>query len=153
MLRQLDWLHDLDISYDASTFDTDPFEPQPDGAKTIFPFIVSSGEGHSYVELPYTLVQDSTLFLTLKATSNEIWERKLDWIGRKGGLALLNVHPDYVSFDQNMNSHVFPSELYAKFLRHVKREYTDRYWSPLPRELADFTVAHQSAPSLNVGEG
>src|SRR5207248_11475208 len=31
MLRNLDWLHDLDVQYDASTFDTDPFEPQPQG--------------------------------------------------------------------------------------------------------------------------
>ncbi|MEO7676587.1 MAG: hypothetical protein ABIV39_07500, partial [Verrucomicrobiota bacterium] len=29
MLRKLDWLHDLDLAYDSSTFDTDPFEPQP----------------------------------------------------------------------------------------------------------------------------
>jgi hypothetical protein len=29
--------HDLNIEYDASTFDTDPFEPQPDGVGTIFP--------------------------------------------------------------------------------------------------------------------
>src|ERR1700745_1790721 len=40
MLRNLDWLHDLDVQYDASTFDTDPFEPQPDGCHTIFPFWV-----------------------------------------------------------------------------------------------------------------
>src|ERR1017187_3320358 len=40
MLRQMDWIHDLNIQYDASTFDTDPFEPQPDGAGTIFPFWV-----------------------------------------------------------------------------------------------------------------
>src|SRR5438093_11418122 len=40
MLRNLDWLHDLDVQYDASTFDTDPFEPQPDGMDTIFPFWV-----------------------------------------------------------------------------------------------------------------
>src|SRR5882724_2081492 len=40
MLRELDWLHDLDIQYDASTFDTDPFEPQPEGHHTIFPFWV-----------------------------------------------------------------------------------------------------------------
>src|SRR5689334_9085435 len=26
MLNELDWLHELDICYDASTFDTDPFE-------------------------------------------------------------------------------------------------------------------------------
>ena len=40
MLRNLDWLHDLDVQYDASTFDTDPFEPQPDGRHTMFPFRV-----------------------------------------------------------------------------------------------------------------
>ena len=40
MLHNLDWLHNLDIEYDMSTFDTDPFEPQPDGRNTIFPFWV-----------------------------------------------------------------------------------------------------------------
>jgi len=34
MLRNLDWLHDLDVHVHASTFDTDPFEPQPDGGHT-----------------------------------------------------------------------------------------------------------------------
>jgi hypothetical protein len=38
MLRNLDWYHALDIEYDASTFETDPFEPMPDGVGTIFPF-------------------------------------------------------------------------------------------------------------------
>ena len=38
MLNRLDWLHALNIHYDASTFDTDPFEPQPEGRRTIFPF-------------------------------------------------------------------------------------------------------------------
>src|SRR6266404_5457019 len=75
MLRNLDWLHDLDVQYDASTFDTDPFEPQPEGRHTIFPFWVPQpGTNHQspitnhsacartgYVELPYTLPQDSTL--------------------------------------------------------------------------------------------
>ena len=77
MLHKLDWLHELDIHYDASTFDTDPFEPQPDGRHTIFPFWVpasqaahqqsfSSGRASGgYVELPYTLPQDSTIFLLL----------------------------------------------------------------------------------------
>jgi len=40
MLHELAWLHDLDINYDSSTFDVDPFEPQPDSAQTIFPFWV-----------------------------------------------------------------------------------------------------------------
>ena len=50
----------------ASTFDTDPIEPQPDGVRTIFPFLVERPDGSSYVELPYTLAQDSTLFLVLR---------------------------------------------------------------------------------------
>ena len=40
MYHDLEMLHQLDIEYDASTFDTDPFEPQPDGMSTIFPFWV-----------------------------------------------------------------------------------------------------------------
>jgi hypothetical protein len=40
MYHDLELLHHLDIEYDASTFDTDPFEPQPDGMGTIFPFWV-----------------------------------------------------------------------------------------------------------------
>jgi hypothetical protein len=40
MMRRLSWLHELDIAYDMSTFDTDPFEPEPDGVNTIFPFWV-----------------------------------------------------------------------------------------------------------------
>ena len=37
----LDWIHNLDIEYDASTVDTDPFKPQPDVVGMIFLFWVS----------------------------------------------------------------------------------------------------------------
>ena len=47
MLPNLDWLHELDVQYDASTFDTDPFEPQPNGGNTIFPFWVPRPKGES----------------------------------------------------------------------------------------------------------
>ena len=49
MLHNLDWLCDLNVLYDASSFDTDPFEPQPDGVNTIFPFWVDRGAGSGYV--------------------------------------------------------------------------------------------------------
>jgi hypothetical protein len=45
MLNRLDWMHHLDVLYDASTFDTDPFEPQPFGVRTIFPFWVPAPGG------------------------------------------------------------------------------------------------------------
>ena len=43
MHRKLEWMHLLNIDYSTSTFDTDPFEPQPDGVKNIFPFWVENG--------------------------------------------------------------------------------------------------------------
>ncbi len=88
MFHNLEWLLDLDIQYDASTFDTDPFEPQPDGAGTIFPFWKAGAAGRGYVELPYTLPQDSTLFLLFGEPGPDIWLRKLDWVAgpRRNGL-------------------------------------------------------------------
>jgi len=141
MLHELDWIHDLDIEYDSSTFDTDPFEPQPDAAGTIFPFWVPAPEprtaNQGYVELPYTLPQDSTLFLLLRETSPDIWARKLDWIARKGGMALVNVHPDYVQFPgEAAGPRTFPAANYVALLEHVRKNYGDEFWHPLPRALA-----------------
>ncbi len=42
MHRNLNWLHALNISHSISTFDTDPFEPQPDAIGTIFPLWVEN---------------------------------------------------------------------------------------------------------------
>lgn len=138
MLRQLEWLHDLDVLYDASTFDTDPFEPQPDGTHTIFPFQVRKpgATGGGYTELPYTLPQDSTLFLLLGEETPVIWKDKLDWIARRGGLALVNIHPDYVDFSGMRTSSCYPSSLIREFLEHVGTRYKGRYWNPLARDLA-----------------
>ena len=43
MQHELGWLHMLGVQYDASTFDTDPFEPQPDGVEHL-PFWVPTSE-------------------------------------------------------------------------------------------------------------
>lgn len=148
MLRNLPWLHELDIQYDASTFDTDPFEPQSDGAGTIFPFWVSRPGGNGgYVELPYTLPQDSTLFLVLQEQSPEIWLRKLDWIAQHGGMALLNVHPDYLRFDEPASPKTYPAFHYIDLLEHIRRRYEGAYWQALPGQVADFTSQLASRPS------
>jgi hypothetical protein len=139
MLRQLDWIHDLNVVYDASTFDTDPFEPQPEGSHTIFPFEVIPGagdQGSGYIELPYTLPQDSTLFLVLGEETPEIWKRKLDWIAARGGLALVNIHPDYIDFSGKRTSSCYPSSLIREFLDYLCTKYKSRYWNPLAKELA-----------------
>ena len=84
MHHNLEWLKALNIEYDASTFDTDPFEPQPDGVGTIFPFWVVREDGTGYVELPYTLPQDHLLFVMMKEKTIDIWKKKLDWIAENG---------------------------------------------------------------------
>jgi hypothetical protein len=140
MLHQLDWLHDLDALYDASTFDADPFEPQPDGVETIFPFWVPGREGRpGYVELPYTLAQDSTLFLFLRERSIDVWKRKLDWIVQRGGMALVNAHPDYMAFAPETATFLeYPSDLYRQLLEYACEKYGGHYWTALPREVAEF---------------
>jgi hypothetical protein len=138
MFHNLEWLHELNVLYDASTFDTDPFEPQPDGAKTIFPFWMARSDGSGYVELPYTLPQDSTLFLLLGEKTNDIWKQKLEWVARNGGLALVNVHPDYIAFRERVSRTEFPVKLYQEFLRHVSAKFGADAWFALPRDVAQF---------------
>jgi hypothetical protein len=143
MLHNLEWIGDLNIGYDISTYDTDPFEPQGGCTGTIFPFCVqSSSNGNYYVEIPYTLPQDFTLFNLMEKTNIDIWVRKLDWIVEHGGMAHLKTHPDYFSFD-GKNGHVeeYPVQLYTKFLEHIKNKYAGQYWNVLPKDMAWFCSA------------
>lgn len=142
--HHLEWMHDLEIEYDSSTFDTDPFEPQPDGVDTIFPiWVAHPSNGGGYVELPYTLPQDYTLFILLRESGNEIWKRKLRWIADHGGMVFLIAHPDYMHFGGGRASYQeYPVDLYLDFLKHVQTEYADQYWHALPREVAAFYRMH-----------
>jgi predicted glycosyltransferase len=153
MLRELAWLHDLDIDYDCSTFDTDPFEPQPTGAHTIFPYWIPCPEeaaGQSnrkgYVELPYTLPQDSTMFLLLREPDAGIWQQKTAWIVGRGGMALMNVHPDYMDMTGSGDSMTYPLAHYEGFLCWVREQYQAEAWQVLPREISRFVRAHQPVP-------
>lgn len=148
MFNKLDWLHDLNIEYDASTFDTDPFEPQPEGVDTIFPFWVGNGNGKGYVELPYTLPQDSTIFRLLQEPSIRIWTQKLAWIADQGGMALLDVHPDYGSFRAGNGAMTHPESAYAEFLQHVDVNYAGQYWHALPKEVAKFYRQNLASQSV-----
>ena len=172
MISRLSWLHELNIPYDMSTFDTDPFEPQPEGVNTIFPFWVprrselgsqksgadSINHQHStinhfhslnsqpttlkerrsgYVELPYTLSQDSTLFLLFRDTTINIWKRKLAWIAMNHGMALVNVHPDYIQFeDAAASKYTYSVRFLTQLLHYVRSKYGDSVWNPIPGDVA-----------------
>jgi len=140
MHHNLDWIGDLNIEYDSSTFDTDPFQPQPDGVETIFPFWVNGNSSQKgYIELPYTLPQDFILFVLLKQKNIKIWKQKLDLVASKGGMALLNTHPDYMNFNgKKPGLGDYPARYYLDFLNHIKTKYYKQYWHALPCEISSF---------------
>jgi glycosyltransferase involved in cell wall biosynthesis len=138
MQHRLGWLHALNVDYDASTFDTDPFEPESDGAGTIFPFWVPGPGARGYVELPYTLIQDFNLLGVLREPNIDIWKRKTDWIAEHGGMVLLNTHPDYMCFAGRPARDEFPVSLYQEFLSYLRKRYEGQYWHALPRQVAAY---------------
>jgi len=152
MHHNLEWIHELGMEYDASTFDTDPFEPQPDGVGTVFPFWVPGPPGAGYVELPYTLAQDFTLFVILRQPNIDIWKRKLDWVAERGGMALVNTHPDYMCFgDTKKARDEFPAYYYEELLSYIRQQYEGVFWSALPRDVARFyRAAVVAEPRSNV---
>lgn len=155
MHHNLDWIHLLNIEYDASTFDTDPFEPQPDGCSTIYPFWVANGSNNNgYIELPYTLPQDFTVFILMKDFNLSIWHKKLDWIVEHNAMALLNTHPDYMCFDNKHKKYEeYHVKLYKAFLEHIKNKYSGQYWHALPKDVAKFwkeTVARINTPAKDL---
>lgn len=120
--RNLLWLQKLDILYDASCFDYDPFQPFPGGTGSIWPFIAGK-----FVELPYTLPQDHTLFYVLKESDINIWKNKADWLHKNNGMILALTHPDYLIPEKHL-------KLYEKLLNYLREISTS--WFCLPGELA-----------------
>ena len=140
MHHNLDWIGALNIEYDLSTFDTDPFEPQPDGVGTIFPFWVNN-QRHKmggYVELPYTLPQDFTPFILLKEKFPRIWSEKTEWIVKNSGMVLVNVHPDYINFNNYDSKEECPVSIYRNFLVSMLNKYKNQYWNALPSDVAHY---------------
>jgi peptidoglycan/xylan/chitin deacetylase (PgdA/CDA1 family) len=119
--RNLNWLQALNVEYDSSCFDIDPYQPVPGGVGTIWPFVAGR-----FVELPYTLPQDHTLFVSLGLRDDQIWKNKLEFIIRHQGMALMLTHPDYLTNRRE-------SEIYFQFLNHVKN--CGEYWHGLPMEI------------------
>ena len=149
MQHRLGWLHQLGVEYDSSTFDTDPFEPEPDGVGTIFPFWVPGPDGSGYVELPYSLVQDFNLFVVLREHTVDIWKKKLDWVAAHGGMALLITHPDYMAFDGKPARDEYPVSYYEEILRYVREKYEGQFWAAKPRDVARFYRAAMPVASRN----
>ncbi len=120
--RNLAWLQMLEIEYDASCFDVDPYQAMPGGVGSIWPFVAGT-----FVELPYTLPQDHTVLVALGQEDGAIWREKLDFLARRSGMALMLTHPDYLDRRRRL-------DLYREFLEYARDQ--GGWWHALPREAA-----------------
>lgn len=121
--RNLLWMQALNVDYDCSCFDVDPFQAMPGGTGGAWPFFAGK-----FVELPYTLPQDHTLFVALGDESPRVWIEKFEWLRKRSGMAMLVTHPDYLNTDKRLNA-------YREFLTYV-RDQRDDCWSCLPHEVS-----------------
>jgi len=131
-IRNPEWMQALDIEYDLSFFDTDPFEPISGGTMSIWPFFLGR-----FIELPYTLVQDYTLTSVLGETTPQLWLEKVNFIEKYHGMALINSHPDYLRHPANL-------KIYSDFLSAMKQRVG--FWHALPREVAHWWRQRTTAP-------
>lgn len=137
--RNPDWCYLMNFKYDASFFDTDPYEPQPGGCLSLFPYFI--GE---IVELPTTLPQDYTLFVLLKQEDIRIWREKVQKIKELNGMISLIAHPDegYIG-DKDKEKH------YIEFLGFINGDSST--WNPLPKELAKWWRRRRDAEIISKG--
>jgi peptidoglycan/xylan/chitin deacetylase (PgdA/CDA1 family) len=129
--RVFDWLGDLPVAYDCTMPHSDPFEPQPGGCCSLWPFRIGS-----VVELPYTMPQDHTLLTLLRHDSATLWIEQLDTVARNNGLAQMLTHPDAGYLGEPGKRRV-----YADFLDALVER--PRLWKPLPREVARWWNARE----------
>jgi peptidoglycan/xylan/chitin deacetylase (PgdA/CDA1 family) len=132
--RHPEWMQALDIEYDASFFDSDPFEPVPGGTMSIWPFAIGR-----FLELPYTLPQDHTLVDVLGERRPRIWLEKTSYLRRFCGMALLNAHPDYLRESRYWR-------VYVAFLEELGADAC--CWNALPREAARWWRRRAEADSV-----
>ncbi len=129
-LRNPEWFQLLDIDFDMSFFDTDPFEPLPGGTMSIYPFFMKN-----FLELPYTLPQDNSIFNIMRKRNLEIWKKKINFIEKFNGMILVNIHPDYINENNNWGINTYPLSLYEEFLIYAKNK---NYWFCLPRDVVSW---------------
>jgi hypothetical protein len=136
--RRWEWMPLLGFDYDSSYPDTDPFEPQGGGCCSWLPFF-----NQSLVELPLTLPQDHTLFVILREDERR-WVEKTAFLRERGGMALLNTHPDYMREPREV-------DLYRRYLASHADDPT--VWHALPREVCAWWRKRSETIPVRDGDG
>lgn len=64
------------------------------------------------------------------------------------GMVLVNVHPDYMNFNNSCHLEEYRSSLYEDMLLYIKNKYNGMYWHALPREIANLFSRKQRISAL-----
>lgn len=139
--RVLDWLPELPVSYDCSVPHSDPYEPQPGGCCSPWPYLIKD-----LVELPYTLTQDHTLFTLLGHSSAEAWIQQADRLERAHGLIQCLSHPDPGYLGDNRRF-----AWYCSFLDAMTRRA--HVWKALPKDIAAWWRERDAGGPMWEGSG
>ncbi len=137
--RSWSWMPLLDLDYDSSYPDTDPYEPQAGGCCTWLPFF---NEG--MVELPVTLPQDHTLFVILRTDGEAAWVNKTSFLRAHAGMALMDTHPDYLVEDRIFRA-------YEHFLERFASDPSA--WKALPRDVSAWWRRRAASSLERDGDG
>jgi len=122
--RVIDWLGELPIEYDCTIPNSDPYEPQPGGCCSVWPFFVGD-----VVELPWTLPQDHTLLTLLRHRTPDLWLAQAAAIEREHGLVQCLSHPD-----RGYLAEADKRAVYAELLSGLAER--PGLWRALPRDVA-----------------
>jgi Polysaccharide deacetylase len=131
--RVPDWLGELPFEYDCTVPLSDPYEPQPGGCCSPWPYFIGDT-----VELPWTLTQDHTLFTLLRHRNIELWLGQAERLRDAAGLIQALTHPDPGYLGEPGNA-----RLYEAFLDRMA-EHAD-LWNALPRDIARWWRHRDSA--------
>jgi peptidoglycan/xylan/chitin deacetylase (PgdA/CDA1 family) len=120
--RVHDWLDELPFEYDGTVPHSDPYEPQPGGCCSLWPFFLGD-----VVELPYTLPQDYTLFTLLRGGPT-LWIDAARRIEDEHGLVHCISHPD--------PGYLGDAEKLARYRELLEALRERPLWRALPRDVA-----------------
>jgi peptidoglycan/xylan/chitin deacetylase (PgdA/CDA1 family) len=143
MYRNVDWLQDLNFSYDMSVPNVARLEPQHGGCCTVMPYFLPG----NMLELPLTTTQDYTIFNVLNDYSTTLWKQQIDVIVRSHGLVSLIVHPDYVFSHR-------AQEVYRQLLEDVRTlQSRAGVWVALPGEVDQWWRERHQMKLVPAGNG
>jgi hypothetical protein len=140
LYRNLEWLPELDFSYDMSVPNVAHLDPQSGGCCTLFPYFIGKT-----LEIPVTVTQDYSLFHIIGEYTLDLWKQQAGLILDKHGLMNFIVHPDYIIDEK-------PQQTFRDLLAHLSKLRAEQnIWIPLPHEVDEWWRARGQMQLIDEG--